>query len=878
MTRILLPPNLILKAFGAMKDYMKRIFGTLAVILSIQSALLPQTNPWDKRFAKPGADWYVKDMEYFNDRLYVVVGNKVQTWDGEAWQNYGPSVNGEIYAINFIDGELYIGGNFHDLPDPAANYWARYNPQTAQWIGIDGALNQPVYAIEKFDRDRIAVGGLFTEIAVADNLPKSAFVLWNRRTNQWEGERIDTTISFPTGAQVNTGLSGSVYTMQRLTYGADTTGFAVGGRFSVPKDWKADPYLRTWANDIAIWSLCDNAGNDYGAWQAIENTDTIVGTDYPQLDGEVRSITPIPSGDYAGYLLVGGGFGNAANLNADKVAICSPTRIIPLESEGRIRINGLVYATAVTEKYFYIGGYFTTEGDFSASNIVRFNRLTHHWEQLAVEDARYDMPLNNEVKKIIAVSDSVIYISGLFREAGGIAHADYIVKYDGRQWISLGLGLEGAENNSGRVNAIENYNGKIFVAGDFLDASGKLNADYCAVWDGTDWQAVADSALSGPVYRVYKDDLGLILIGAFQNAGGISEADRIVRWTGTNFESLGPNSGISENITINAITNYQGSYIIGGAFTQINGQPLAYIARYNGNGWEQFGNPLNYYVTQLIVFNDTLYVSGAFSDAEENEQADCLVKWDGTMWQPAAGSFNDDESPAVYSFALAAEGLYISGRFSDLGGNGQADNIALWDGTNWQSLGSGFSAGWANKITKLNGKIIAGGSFTLADSVPNADILAQFDGTDWSPLVEPAFYQSEVNDFGIFANKLYAGGDFTVMNNQTTYCSKFGIYDLTDFFSNDVAENPLPVPDLSHSYPNPFNNSATIRFNVPRTALVTLKIYDVLGRELRTLIKESKAAGDYTVAFDAGNLANGLYLYRLRIGAHTETRKMLLLK
>jgi len=89
----------------------------------------------------------------------------------------------------------------------------------------------------------------------------------------------------------------------------------------------------------------------------------------------------------------------------------------------------------------------------------------------------------------------------------------------------------------------------------------------------------------------------------------------------------------------------------------------------------------------------------------------------------------------------------------------------------------------------------------------------------------------------------------------------------------------LPIDyDLSNAFPNPFNPITTITYQLPKEGLVTLKIYDILGNEVRTLVNEQKEMGKYTVQFDASSLASGMYIYRLRANDYTSTKKMLLLK
>jgi len=84
--------------------------------------------------------------------------------------------------------------------------------------------------------------------------------------------------------------------------------------------------------------------------------------------------------------------------------------------------------------------------------------------------------------------------------------------------------------------------------------------------------------------------------------------------------------------------------------------------------------------------------------------------------------------------------------------------------------------------------------------------------------------------------------------------------------------------DLAQNYPNPFNPSTTIKYQIPEDGMVTLKIYDILGKEVKTLINEQKATGRYEVKFDASDLASGIYLYRLSVNDFISVKKMLLLR
>jgi len=83
---------------------------------------------------------------------------------------------------------------------------------------------------------------------------------------------------------------------------------------------------------------------------------------------------------------------------------------------------------------------------------------------------------------------------------------------------------------------------------------------------------------------------------------------------------------------------------------------------------------------------------------------------------------------------------------------------------------------------------------------------------------------------------------------------------------------------LEQNYPNPFNPTTSIEFSVPSSEYVSLKVYDVLGNEITSLVNENKAAGNYIVDFNASSLSSGVYFYKISAGNYTETKKMMIIK
>lgn len=96
-----------------------------------------------------------------------------------------------------------------------------------------------------------------------------------------------------------------------------------------------------------------------------------------------------------------------------------------------------------------------------------------------------------------------------------------------------------------------------------------------------------------------------------------------------------------------------------------------------------------------------------------------------------------------------------------------------------------------------------------------------------------------------------------------------------------VAEEDSYIPDeyaLFQNYPNPFNPSTKMKYSLPQSSNVVIKVFDILGNEIETLVDGEKPAGTYELAWFAENLPTGVYFYQLRADSFVETKKMVLLR
>jgi hypothetical protein len=143
-------------------------------------------------------------------------------------------------------------------------------------------------------------------------------------------------------------------------------------------------------------------------------------------------------------------------------------------------------------------------------------------------------------------------------------------------------------------------------------------------------------------------------------------------------------------------------------------------------------------------------------------------------------------------------------------------------------------------------------------------------------------------EYTAIPKNLYAGGELTLSVNAkgegSAVISQLWLKEIGSGFSARQIENLIPSAyRLDQNYPNPFNPTTTIRYAVPDDGPVTLKVYDITGREVATLVNDVKNAGTYETRFDAKNssgktVASGVYFYQIKAGGFSETRKFLLLK
>lgn len=320
--------------------------------------------------------------------------------------------------------------------------------------------------------------------------------------------------------------------------------------------------------------------------------------------------------------------------------------------------------------------------------------------------------------------------------------AEFIVKRDangnwckwtGSAYASLITGLNGLVQCMA-----EGPDGKVYVGGKFTNAGGVATADYLARWNPTTeaWEAVGIDYTGATVIDIktmaFDANGDLYVGGEFANLES-TDGDYIIKITG-----LGPDGTPTINalgtglngICFSIAIAPNGDVYVGGNFTSAGGVAnTAKIAKWDGSAWNALSTGLNNIVRALAFApNGDLYIGGSFTDAAYPY----LCKWNGTAFS-VVGT-NTDIGGAVAELAFGYNGLlFVGGNFTNAGGNAGSDYIAYWNGASWGALGTGTN-GSVNSIALNYGTLYAAGSFTSAGGLTLTDKVAVWNNGAWQPL------------------------------------------------------------------------------------------------------------------------------------------------
>ena len=335
-----------------------------------------------------------------------------------------------------------------------------------------------------------------------------------------------------------------------------------------------------------------------------------------------------------------------------------------------------------------------------------------------------------------------LYLGGNFTNAGGIAAADRIVKWDGVNWHGLGTTPLG----NGSVFAIAHYGGKIYAGGTFVNAGGKAAADYLAVFDGVSWKpfcnSTPDPAFNSPGLQVRALQVmgsKLYVGGTFQNANADKRADYLIACdlaTGAPSPTV-DTDGDFTGAVYSLAASATGVLYAGGTFTNLDRLTTADgVALYTPDGgWQGLSStPIGGIVRSLHANGTDIYIGTDGLNVGGIAQADHIVKWDGAAYTALGsntGGANGWFPSTAYINAMTSSGplLFAAGSWQNANGQPVADVVAYFDGSTWRPLGSnghgnGPWVGDAQALAVVNGHLYAGGALTGAGGDKKANFAA----------------------------------------------------------------------------------------------------------------------------------------------------------
>ena len=217
-----------------------------------------------------------------------------------------------------------------------------------------------------------------------------------------------------------------------------------------------------------------------------------------------------------------------------------------------------------------------------------------------------------------------------------------------------------------------------------------------------------------------------------------------------------------------AVVAANGDLYVGGSFTIAGATVANRVARWNGTAWSGLGTGLDGVVYDLVLSGSDVYVAGNFTTAG-GSAAKSVARWNGSTWSSlGTGTANGVSGGYVAALAVNGSNVYVGGLFTSAGGS-PASRVARWDGSAWNTLGTGAAEGVNNSVGALaissTGTLYVGGQFTQAGGA-TANYIASWDGSSWGTLAGgvggTGFRNIQALGIGP-ADQLYASGYFTTI-------------------------------------------------------------------------------------------------------------------
>ena len=482
-----------------------------------------------------------------------------------------------------------------------------------------------------------------------------------------------------------------------------------------------------------------------------------------------------------------------------------------------------------------------------------------------------------------------------------------VMKYNGVSWENVG------EPGFGQMDldiCLKINNGVPYVA----------LGDNCIVmkFNGTDWEYVGNPGFAYSVDYMNIDFYENIPFVAFRDNIYATKASAM-KFDGSNWIYIG-NPGFSAGYVKFVRLALDGSspYV---AYSDGSMGFKATVKKFDGFSWVNVGNPAfsldaaNF--LSLTLNGETPFV--AFQDGGNGGKT-TVMKFNGINWENVGNPGFSVGAATNQSLVIIGNTPYVA--YSDIG-NGSKTTVMKFNGISWENVGSpGFSAGIAEyQSLSFNGNIpyvayqdwandrrttvmrfgddpypVELSSFSSSVDYNNVSLFwmtatemnnSGFDiersnvkGQTSNEWMKISFVQghgttASPNNYE-FTDRNLSSGKYKYRLKQIDFNGNFEYYNLSD-------EVVIGVPEkfsLEQNYPNPFNPITVIRYSLSENSFVTLKVYDVIGNEVATIVNEKQNSGTYNYQFSTVNyqLSSGVYFYKIEAGSFSAVKRMIIIK
>ena len=359
------------------------------------------------------------------------------------------------------------------------------------------------------------------------------------------------------------------------------------------------------------------------------------------------------------------------------------------------------------------------------------------------------------------------------------------------------------------------------------------------------------------------------------------------QWVQSNFPYSGTVNCLTAGTNGSGGTNLFAGTEGGGVFLTTN----------DGTSWQAVNNGLgNYIVNSIALSGSNIFagIGGIYRSTNNGaswelatvfpneETARCVTVRDSEVfagtyqWNGGPGGiYRSTNNGTSWDIVFIASRTYIfvsSLIISDtnvFAGTNTGVYLSTNNGLSWTPVNNGLpdyvnNYGWITTLAvSPNG---AGGNNLFAGTDTAGVYFSTNNGTSWASIGMTDIY---INAIAVTKTNLFAGTGSGMWRRSLSEITSV----------REVVDGKLQGSfALKQNYPNPFNPSTTIKYSIPTSEFLTLKIYDVLGNEVATLVNEEKPAGSYEVSFNAAKLSSGIYFYSLQSGSYTQTKKLILTK